>query len=151
VTMFTQTVSATDAIQALLETIEVQGVALSVYDYDPGRINALPAAVISLPEGRRPDIDDPEEELGYLDLWLDFPVTIYLPLRDPKESQYIARELVTTVAAALDEDFTLGGTARDCRLTGWTFDLDAQRTSDSLSLIVIFTTVKAHLKVAYST
>jgi len=99
-----------DPVAERLKTL-VQGLGVipapKVYWPAPARITAPISIVIEPPDLIRGGLDQPEPEIGSEAWTMNFPLVIYVDLREAEKAQDRAVELVEALIAKTDDDPTL--------------------------------------------
>src|SRR5919108_5965238 len=92
--------------KAVARTLQQVG-GLKVYDHSPRAYDRLPAVEIGLLDARRIDVDEAESELGRVDWFLDFPLTLHVRVGSGsalRETQLNALELLGEIVGEFDKD-----------------------------------------------
>lgn len=126
-----------DRLTSLLAAI---GVTVPAGGWARDHLHALPAAEIEIPDGRRRNVDEPEDHLGQRDWQLEFPVTLWVDLHEASAAQRQLVELLEAWIAAVDADETLNNLATDAVVTSWQRVYDA--TDQARPLLGVVTTVE---------
>lgn len=102
----------TEPAQALVGICdEVDGFA--AYLWERETFDQIPAIAVGVPEFRRRDLDDAESQLGTLDYFFVFPVSLYVELANAVRDQQRIVDGLQAIAVAIDADPSLRGTVFD--------------------------------------
>lgn len=108
-----------DTATAIATTIRANMPAsVTVQAYDPGGFGfATPLIAVGLPDLDFTRYDEPETQLGFTDWHAQWPVTLYVTYRDPKNDPTTAMDLTRRVVEAFHLDPTCDGQVEDAAVT----------------------------------
>lgn len=118
-----------DVLKTTLEGLSLSPV-LKVHVWARGDLTRVPAAEIELPTITRVLPDEAESQIGTYDWRMDWPVTIYYDLREPKVAQERLADALEKWIAAVDANPGLTGLALDAKVTSAerVYELQQNRT-----------------------
>ena len=99
-------------IAALAETVSVTMSSgtrnLKGYVWDPASLDEVPACVVGPPDVRERDLEESESQLGAVDWFMDFPVSLYFDLDEAGKAQGQMVEALEAFKKAIIADPSLG-------------------------------------------
>lgn len=125
---------------------------LTVYDYEPASVDALPAATIRLQEAQRQPleigVERGESQIGSVDLYLAWTIIVYVNGDYARDSDIAALELLGRLIGALDTTPDLGipAVVLDSSVASATRDrvVATRDGRELLTYVVTFTTTSLH-------
>lgn len=102
----------------IVAIIEALGLTASVTGYKWGRLelDSVPAGVVAMPILRRTGVEERESQLGANDWTATYPVLLAVDLDEAVSNQAQVIEMVEAFVAAVDADYSLGGTVEEAKV-----------------------------------
>jgi hypothetical protein len=122
------------------ETGVVEGFAAVLWERET--FDQMPAIAVGIPVFRRRDLDQAESQLGALDYFFDYPVSLYVDLENALRDQQKMVDGLQAIAVAIDEDPGLNGTVFDSAISEGTPFIEEGRRRPLAGYQITVTTQK---------
>lgn len=107
----------TEAAQALVDICNDDVAGFTAYLWDRETFDKIPAISVGVPVFRRRELDEAESQLGALDYFFEYPISLYVDLANAVRDQQKMVDGLQALAIAIDDDPGLRGTVFDSAIT----------------------------------